>query len=321
MSAGADAGARVAVVGGGVIGLSIALELAARGSTVTVYADRAVRDTVSAVAGAVWFPFEAAPAERVRGWSVATLPRMVAMASDPASGVRMREGIVVVRTEDVDAAWTTWIDGVREAAPADLPAGALGGFAVELPVIDMPVYLDHLERLCGEAGVEIVRRRVDALEELVADAIVVASGSRSVDLLGPDPEVFPIRGQVVRLENPGLERWYLDGDNPAGLTYVLPRTTDVVCGGSADVGRVDEEFDDDEGERILARARALVPQLADARVISRGVGLRPGRTEVRLERVPGHATPMVACYGHGGAGVTTSWGCAFEVADLVELAI
>ena len=44
------------------------------------------------------------------------------------------------------------------------------------------------------------------------------------------------------------------------------------------------------------------------------VGLRPVRPAVRLER-DGH---VVHCYGHGGAGVTLSWGCADEVVALVS---
>lgn len=310
---------RVAVVGGGVIGLSVALELAETGSAVTVYADRPVLETVSALAGAVWFPFAASPPDRVRRWSVATLPRLRAMASDDSSGVRIREGLVIVRDEHFDTEWTTWIDGVRDAPAAELPADALGGYVVDLPLVEMPVYLEYLERLCAESSVTVVARRTDALEQLAdeADVVVVAAGARSVALLGPDPEVYPIRGQVIRLENPGLERWYLDEDNPGGITYVLPRSSDVVCGGTADIGRSDEGFDDDEGDRILARARQLVPALADAQILSRGVGLRPGRSTVRLEQVSSHPLPVIACYGHGGAGVTTSWGCAEEVAELV----
>ena len=36
-------------------------------------------------------------------------------------------------------------------------------------------------------------------------------------------------------------------------------------------------------------------------------------SEVRVER-EGH---VVHCYGHGGAGVTLSWGCADEVVELL----
>jgi glycine/D-amino acid oxidase-like deaminating enzyme len=47
------------------------------------------------------------------------------------------------------------------------------------------------------------------------------------------------------------------------------------------------------------------------------VGLRPFRKQnVRLDREPG--TRIIHNYGHGGAGVTLSWGCAIEIADMVE---
>ena len=48
-------------------------------------------------------------------------------------------------------------------------------------------------------------------------------------------------------------------------------------------------------------------------MVAHRVGLRPVRPEVRLEV----EDRTVHCYGHGGAGVTLSWGCADEVARLV----
>jgi D-amino-acid oxidase len=51
------------------------------------------------------------------------------------------------------------------------------------------------------------------------------------------------------------------------------------------------------------------------------VGLRPARPAVRLEAVPhagGEPGGVVHCYGHGGAGVTLSWGCADDVLTAVE---
>jgi D-amino-acid oxidase len=38
---------------------------------------------------------------------------------------------------------------------------------------------------------------------------------------------------------------------------------------------------------------------------------------VRLESEVHGSSRVVHCYGHGGAGVTLSWGCADEVASLV----
>jgi D-amino-acid oxidase len=52
-------------------------------------------------------------------------------------------------------------------------------------------------------------------------------------------------------------------------------------------------------------------------VLGHKVGLRPARPEVRLEVEQRQDTRVVHCYGHGGAGVTLSWGSADEVARLV----
>jgi glycine/D-amino acid oxidase-like deaminating enzyme len=39
---------------------------------------------------------------------------------------------------------------------------------------------------------------------------------------------------------------------------------------------------------------------------------------VRLERFVHGGREVIACYGHGGAGVTLSWGCAEDVVRLVD---
>jgi len=105
----------------------------------------------------------------------------------------------------------------------------------------------------------------------------------------------------------------VDEHGPRGMTYVVPRAADIVVGGTADVGREDDESDPLEAERVLARAVLLEPRLSGARVLGHRAGLRPGRPTVRLER----EGRVVHCYGHGGAGVTLSWGCAADVVPLV----
>ena len=93
-------------------------------------------------------------------------------------------------------------------------------------------------------------------------------------------------------------------------TYVIPRSRDIVVGGTEDAGEWDRTRDPDTAADILRRGTALVPALAGARVLRHKVGLRPARPETRLERVG----EVIHCYGHGGAGVTLSWGCADDVA-------
>ena len=73
-------------------------------------------------------------------------------------------------------------------------------------------------------------------------------------------------------------------------------------------------------EAILARCRALVPALTAAQVLSVAVGLRPGRPSVRLEAEHRDGSLLVHNYGHGGAGLTLSRGCATAVEALIAAA-
>jgi D-amino-acid oxidase len=111
-----------------------------------------------------------------------------------------------------------------------------------VPVAVTGVYLAWLRARTAAAGVRFALRRFASVAEIRpdADAVVVAAGLGSAALLGDDEQAYPIRGQVVRLANPGLTDWISDDDDPAGVTYVIPRDEDVVCGGTDDVGDWDE---------------------------------------------------------------------------------
>lgn len=317
---------RVCVVGAGVIGLTCAVRLAEAGHSVHITTAEPAAETVSAVAAALWFPYRAFPLQRVLAWSMTSLRVFESLAEDPASGVAMRFGTQLHRLGNPDLWWSEQLTG-----PALLGVGELTGIAVNpefrgglrarLPVIVMSRYLGWLERRCAYLEVTTARALLGSVAQAdpSADAVVLAVGMGARALVG-DGEVTPIRGQVVRLANPGLTDWLLDEDDPTRFCYVIPRWDDVVCGGTAEVGQSMLDLDATTESVILARARALVPALADAPIVSRAVGVRPGRTEVRLERcddLDPAGRPVVACYGHGGAGVTMSWGCAGEVAALL----
>jgi len=69
------------------------------------------------------------------------------------------------------------------------------------------------------------------------------------------------------------------------------------------------------------RRAALLPAptLEPARIVRRTAGLRPYRAGgIRLEAEPIGRKTVVHDYGHGGAGVTLSWGSAIAAADLVR---
>jgi D-amino-acid oxidase len=174
----------------------------------------------------------------------------------------------------------------------------------------MPVYLGWLR---GKIRT-VERRRVAHLGEATARAPIVvnATGLAAARLCG-DARVHPVRGHVVLAANPGLDESVRDEDHPAGATYVHPRSRDVVLGGSFDDDRTDPGPDPAEAAGIVERATALVPRLRGAEILGDRIGLRPARDGgARVEREGN----IVHAYGHGGAGMTLSWGCADEVARL-----
>ena len=59
--------------------------------------------------------------------------------------------------------------------------------------------------------------------------------------------------------------------------------------------------------------------LQNGQILSHHVGLRPARSEIRIEAESLPSGQMVVHnYGHGGSGICLHWGCALEVANLVE---
>lgn len=312
--------AQITVIGGGVSGLTSTLALARSGHAVRCVRDTPAALTVSRVAGGLWFPYQVEPRDRVLEWGLMSFRRFAELAEDPHSGVRFAEGVMVHRG-DPDPWWTVGIPVLRPARPDELPAGAVAGTVATVPLIETGAYLTWLERECWLAGADLVSGRVESLTHAAlagAEVVVVAAGLGSGELI-EDPELVPGQGQVVRLADPGLRRWYVDSDDPHAMTYVLPHGRDVVCGGTNVAGSWDTEPDPQVEAAILARCRAAVPELAEAPIVGRAVGLRPAAPEVRLQRLTMEGRPVITNYGHGGAGLTLSWGCAADVVHLVDL--
>jgi D-amino-acid oxidase len=306
--------ADVIVVGGGIIGLTAAVRLQERGARVTVWAADPLDDIVSSVAAAVWYPSHVGPDARLALWAGATFDEFVRQAGAGVPGVLMRDTRMLLRGAPVLPWWAQAGRDMRLGA-ADPPYTSM--IVMSVPSVEMRPYLRWLARRVVDAGGTILRRRVRRLAEAVAPVVVNATGLAAGELCG-DPAVFPARGHVVLVSNPGLDVSVRDEDDPAGITYMHPRARDVVLGGTYEPGRWDTVPDAGARDAILRRCTALVPELAGAAVLGDRVGLRPARTggpRVDAEPIPGGGR-LVHAYGHGGAGMTLAWGCADEVAGL-----
>ena len=310
------------MVGCGVIGLTAALSLREAGIDARIVTAALPPETTSSVAAALWYPYKAYPEDLVLLWGKRTFEVFEDLARVPESGVLMREGVELWHERVPDPWWMDAVPTVRRCSEDELPPGYRDGHAFVAPVVEMPVYLRYLLDRFARAGGEIERRAIPALEN-AGDARVVVNcaGLGARELVG-DSSMEPIRGQIVRVRNPGLERFMLDEENPEGVTYIVPRSDDCVLGGTAEEGAWDTEPDPETAAGILRRCTALEPRLARAEVLEHKVGLRPGRPEIRLEREDAaHGPPRIHNYGHGGSGITLSWGCAEETLQLVREAL
>jgi D-amino-acid oxidase len=309
----------VLVIGGGVVGLSTAVRLQERGWRVTVWTAEPPEHTTSAVAAAMWYPYRAYPEALVGRWGARTYAAFERLAAGaPDSGVYMRAGRELWREPVPEPWWASAVPSVRRLTPAELPPGYADGHAFVVPVAEMSVYLPYLVARLEAGGGRVERRRARSLgEALAACPIVVNCAGLGARTLADDVSVTPVRGQVVRVANPGLTDFVLDEHHPGGITYVVPRGRDCILGGTADVGDWSTTPDPATAAAIVERCTALEPRLADAPVLEHRVGLRPGRPAVRLEAERLAGGVCVHSYGHGGSGVTLSWGCADEVATLL----
>jgi D-amino-acid oxidase len=308
------------VVGSGISGLTTAISLLEAGHQVRLVAAERAMSTTSAVAAAVWFPTHVAPWERVSGWGAHTFDVLADQAAAHVPGMVMRESLSLYRDSPGQPGWTAAVGDVRPARADELPPGYRYGLRYAVPLAEMPRYLPWLEARVRTLGGQVTQRQLRSLNEVGdgADVVVNCAGLGARDLVD-DPSVYPVRGQVVRVSNPGLTMSVRDEKHPGGRAYVHPRTEDCILGGTLEADQWGTTADPAVGAAILERCADLVPALHDARVLEQVVGLRPGRPTVRLEESEPlrSGARVVHNYGHGGSGITLCWGCAREVTALV----
>jgi D-amino-acid oxidase len=313
---------RIAVVGGGVSGLTCAVRLLEEGARVTLITSEPPGSTTSAAAGAVWFPYRVRPNERTGPWGALGYRRFAQLAETREAPVTMVELTALYPEPLAEEPW--WLASVpgnatRAARAGELPDGYGDGRVVRVPCIEAPAYLDWLAHRVRELGGAVETRRVDSLAAADPDAgaVVNCCGVAAQKLAG-DEDVRPVRGQVAYVRPRHAPRFMVDEHSPNALAYVLPRPDVTVLGGTAEEADWHPDPRPETTRDILARTQKLDPRLADAEYVGAGVGLRPARSEVRLEaETLADGRPLVHDYGHGGSGFTLSWGCAEEVTRLV----
>ena len=317
---------RIAVLGAGVIGLTAAIRLREAGHDVAVFADRISPETLASDrAGAIWFPWKVA-GDRVHGWARESYQVLEGFLASPRAGVIRNEMLEYFRSDPgPDPWWGELLPYFERLDSASCPAGYVAGIRASTLVIDCPVYMPFLmDRLTRELGCPVIRRRVEALEELCDEfpTVVNCGGLEGGVLANEGTRMFPRAGHTVRITPlaPGTP-CVLDESDPRELTYVIPRSSDCLLGGTDYEDSADTTPVRAVADRILERCARLVPSIRAAEVLELRVGIRPGRRggEVRLDGpIALRASSVVTCVGHGGVGHTLAWGCAREIVNRVE---
>ncbi len=226
-----------------------------------------------------------------------------------------------------------------EAEP-QLRRGLAGGLLVPSDgVIYQPAATIALLALARAMGAEVLERM--AVDEIVpcgvrcgadtlrADVVVNAAGAAAASLT-PQLPVVPRKGHLVITERyPGFCRHQVAELGYLASAHVMTResvafnvqprnTGQVMVGSSRELVGWDASVNRRVLGRMIARACAFMPALADLTTVRTWTGFRPATPDKlpligRWPEVPG----LWIAAGHEGLGITTSLGTAALLADLV----
>ncbi|TID18621.1 hypothetical protein CANINC_003871 [Pichia inconspicua] len=132
-------------------------------------------------------------------------------------------------------------------------------------------------------------------------------------------KMFPIRGVVYVAKNTtGISKiTSVEAGLDDEMLYIMPRREgELIIGGCFQIGNESRNVEVELRDRILGRCIKFLPQFKwdGLEIIREQVGFRPARKGgFRIERTG----KIIHCYGVGGSGFQSSWGCADKVAQLL----
>ena len=255
--AGAERG-DVAVLGGGVMGLTAATVLVQQGFTVAIYAS-SLESTTSDVAGGQWQP---------------------SLVYNDTSNAGVQQFDNILRTsfnkfcDEIGQVYgvskrinySTLGSGMsfdnvpRDLIPAPTPYPQLPfthlsqpGYGYHTLLVEPPIFLARLRNDLLANGVSFTQRHFHSPEDIaqLAEPIVInCTGLGSAEIFN-DTALQPVKGQLVLLKpQPNLQYLYSDH-----RIYVFPRQDHVVVGGSYEEGVTDPTPDPATCQNILQMAR------------------------------------------------------------------
>lgn len=315
----------VAVIGSGIIGMTTALCLSQAGYKPVIISRERPAETTSAVAAALWYPYKAEPIAKVSTWAKVSLDKFRQEQTIPEAGIVWRDFTEYLNPDSDLPWWHTEVEGFKcNMQPVDLPVGRRLICHYRVPIIDSSMYLAYLQRLLHESDVQFLQAELADIDRAfdTAGIVVNCSGIGAVTLV-KDPELYPARGQVIRIRRQANHQAVVDLTQEPKLAHITPRINDTILGGTYEKNEFSRQASVATTQEIIDRCRTLFPDLGEVSerdILGVSCGLRPVRSTVRVEQDSHSKGRLFHNYGHGGAGFTLSWGCAQEICDLVKAA-
>ena len=230
---------------------------------------------------------------------------------------------------------------VKESIDLSFQGGIKDAYKHMSPMINTDIYMKWLLQHAQNIGCDIVQEKItvnvieneqELLRRFNAQAIINCAGLGSIVTTG-DPSMHPLRGALVRVKNQGgvvKDAHCISHDRSSSdeqdIIFIVPRGDDlVVLGGLAQQDQWSTELSLEVPiiRQMYDGCLQFLEELRDLPLDSEEpvrTGLRPcTEKNVCLERVPN--TRIFYNYGHGGSGVTLSWGCSEEIVQLVTDAL
>ena len=328
-------GVKVAVVGAGIVGTSsaVCIKEAFPGLHVTIVAEDFSPNTASDKAGALVHPTSPG-STRQQKWfkdSYEHFKRIFLSTDASEAGVMLTFGYSLDSSpspwfyQDTTLGWRIVPEDERRMMSLpDLKTWMFYGSFV----VNCRQYLPWLMGRFTNMGGAVLPKKVSSLQELFSDFdIVVNCSGLGARELTHDTSLRPAWGQGRVVEAPWVKYFvfahlpstHSTADSTEEALDIFPRSDGLFIGGVKVWGKEKGPVDDKYRRQIQQRVQEVMPSLSNAPTIKEWTGVRPMRKTVKLsieEGVPGKC--IIHNYGHGGYGITLSWGCALEVVELVK---
>ncbi|MHC5778355.1 FAD-dependent oxidoreductase [Nostoc sp.] len=227
---------------------------------------------------------------------------------------------------------------VKETIDLNFKGGIKDAYKHMAPMTNTDVYMKWLLQYVKDIGCEIIQEKItvnvvqneqELLHRFNARAIVNCAGLGSIATTG-DTSMYPLRGALVRVKNLGKVvtdahciSHEQSSSNEQDIVYIVPKGDDlVVLGGltQQDEWNTDLSLEVPIIRQMYDGCLEFLQELRELPLDEKEpvrTGLRPLTEEnVCVERVLN--THIFYNYGHGGSGVTLSWGCSQEIVQLVQ---